>query len=112
VNRHKERWPLHVALGVGLTICAVAFVVELQRGLGGHLPAWVYVIEWPLFGAGGVYLWWRLLRDEDAPTRPPTSEPREGDDPELDAWRAYVRRVDSGSSNDPARSNGPDKGRS
>jgi hypothetical protein len=91
-----DRIRLHTALVIGLSICAVGFIVELQRGLDGHLPAWVYVIEWPLFGVGGAFVWWRLLRDEaDAslPEREP--EPSPGVDPGLDAWRDYVVRLES-----------------
>jgi hypothetical protein len=79
---------------IGLAICGAGFVVELERGLGGHLPAWVYVLEWPLFAAGGVFVWWRLLRDDIAADAP-GEEPALGDDAGLDAWRDYVGRLES-----------------
>ncbi len=97
-----DRWRLHVTLAVGLTICAVGFAVELRRGLGGHLPAWVYVAEWPAFAAIGAVMWWRLLREDDETG--PDAEPAPRvvpqpaaavDDPGLAAWEAYVARLES-----------------
>jgi hypothetical protein len=90
---------LHLALAIGLVICLVGFVVELQRGLDGHLPAWVYVLEWPLFGAGGAVVWWRLLRDDVVVDTPDHDVPV-GDDTDLDAWRDYVGRLESREASD------------
>ena len=89
-----------MTLAVGLTICLVGFAVELRRGLGGHLPAWVYVAEWPTFAIVGGVMWWRLLQDEadrepesgPEPARPVAPAPP---DPGLDAWQAYVARLES-----------------
>jgi len=83
--------------------CAAAGVFELTRALGGNELSWVYVFEWPLFGVFAVYMWWRLLHDEDATTehtstptadRPVTASPPEADDadPELAAWNGYLAR--------------------
>ena len=95
-----ERWGLHVTLAAGLSICALGVAVELHRGLDGHLPAWVYVLEWPLFAIGGAVVWWRLWHDED-PAEGPDVEPPRSDDPELESWREYVARLDSGDTTDP-----------
>jgi hypothetical protein len=102
-----DRWRLHVTLVVGLTICVVGFAVELRRGLGGHLPAWVYVAEWPAFATIGAVMWWRLLRDdEEGPGDRPASTPvprslAPDDDPGLAAWEAYVARLESGQTGEP-----------
>ena len=102
----SQRWRLHVTLAVGLTICLVGFAVELHRGLGGHLPAWVYVAEWPIFAVVGGVMWWRLLHDEvgvepdSAPGSTPAAEPP-ATDPGLEAWQAYVARLESGEHADP-----------
>ena len=78
----------------------MGFVVELLRGLDGHLPAWVYVVEWPLFGVGGVVVWWRLQHDDvEVETR--DDEPAPGADPGLDAWRDYVASLESRNTSDP-----------
>jgi hypothetical protein len=98
VPRPSDRLKLHTALAIGLAICLVGFVVELERGLDGHVPAWVYVLEWPLFAAGGVFVWWRLLRDDvavEAPKEDPPVSDGPGLDVGLDAWRDYVRRLES-----------------
>ena len=103
-----NRWPLHVTLVAGLTICAVGFTVELRRGLGGHLPAWVYVAEWPAFAVIGAVMWWRLLREDDeavvdVEAAPQTVSQPAGavDDPGLAAWEAYVARLEAGQTGDP-----------
>ena len=102
----SHRWRLHVTLAVGLTICLVGFAVELHRGLGGHLPAWVYVAEWPTFAVVGAVMWWRLLHEEvDAePVPAPTPTPvvaAQPTDPGLEAWQAYVARLESAEVVDP-----------
>jgi hypothetical protein len=95
-----------VTLAVGLTICLVGFAVELHRGLGGHLPAWVYVAEWPTFAIVGGVMWWRLLHDEAHGEPPSAPEPAQQTvatpaDPGLEAWQAYVARLESAEVVDP-----------
>jgi hypothetical protein len=95
-----------VTLAVGLTICLVGFWVELHRGLGGHLPAWVYVAEWPIFAIVGAVMWWRLLHDETSAEPGPAPDPPPGNaglptDPGLEAWQAYVARLEAGEHSDP-----------
>ena len=89
-------WKLNVALTVGLAVCVFGFVVELRRALDGNLVASVYVVEWPLFAAGGTYLWWRL-RHDDLTIAPDLDQAAmdDPDDAELRAWRAYVDRLES-----------------
>ena len=105
-RRRSQRWRLHAALVVGLTICFVGFAVELHRGLGGNLPAWVYVAEWPLFALVGSVMWWRLLHDEDADepaatTSSPPSTAVEPHDADLEAWQSYVARLEAEDRSDP-----------
>ncbi len=98
-----RRWPLHVTLIAGLALCVLGFLVELRRGIEGHLPAWVYVLEWPFFAAFGVVIWWRLLRgmqdgdqvEADQP-RPTLQAASSANDPELAAWQDYVKRFEAG----------------
>jgi hypothetical protein len=94
-EHRDDRW-LHAALAVGLSVCAVGFLVELRRGTHGHYLAWVYVFEWPFFAACGLYLWWRLRHDEDVaePSRAAQTDIA-ADDPELAAWQAHVARMES-----------------
>ena len=90
------RWRLHAALAVGLSLCTLGFTVELRRGMAGHLPAWVYVLEWPLFAVTGGVMWWRLLRDHDGQAARPTDDGPAASEPELLSWREYVARTESG----------------
>jgi hypothetical protein len=94
---------LHVALAIVVPGCVAAGGFELARALGGNTLSWVYVFEWPLFGAFAVHMWWRLLQEERAATedvRADTAD-REGADgapepddvdPELAAWNNYLAR--------------------
>jgi len=92
VGSRPRHWRLHVTLAFGLLVCVVGFTVELGRARHGHLPAWVYVVEWPLLAGCGTYLWWRLLHDTDDATPATTPDTPEiaPDDPDLAAWQAYV----------------------
>ena len=109
------KWKLHITLLAGLTLCVVAFTVEIRRAVHGHWGAWVYVVEWPIFAIFGTYVWWRLLHqgtpsDKAASAKPaetvaPTPAPTEAD-PELDAWNAYVERLrksEEGRQDEPGR---------
>src|SRR5262245_60204954 len=42
---------------------------QLQRyeGAGGSFQNLGYTLQWPVFGAFAIYLWWRLLRDASKP---------------------------------------------
>jgi hypothetical protein len=106
---------LHLTLLAGLTLCVVAFTVEIRRAVHGHWGAWVYVVEWPIFAVFGTYVWWRLLHqgetsehsdvtvfEQIAEPAAPAAEP----DPELDAWNAYVERLrksEEGRQDEPGR---------
>ena len=74
----KDAFWLHFTLTAGLVVCCGAFAFELWRALGGHAFSWMYVFEWPLFGAFAVYMWWNLLQGNDRvhrPSRQPSPEP-------------------------------------
>ncbi|MFZ0324033.1 MAG: hypothetical protein WAN48_07870 [Actinomycetes bacterium] len=98
-HRPWSQWRLHVALLVGIAVCAAGFVVELNRGMDGHLPAWAYVVEWPLFAVVGTAMWWRLVHPRPQAPPPPaaghSAEPgtTPTEDPDLLEWRRYVERL-------------------
>jgi hypothetical protein len=109
------KWKLHLTLLAGLTLCVVAFTVEIRRAVHGHWGAWVYVVEWPLFAVFGTYVWWRLLHQGETPEQSdvtvveqiaePAATAAEPD-PELDAWNAYVERLrksEEGRQDEPGR---------
>jgi hypothetical protein len=95
----KDAFWLHFTLAGGLIVCCGAFAFELWRALGGHTFSWMYVFEWPLFGAFAVYMWWNLLQGNDRvpqPSRKPSqSQAAAPPDEELEAWNRYVRLVEA-----------------
>jgi hypothetical protein len=89
---------LHAALVVGVTVSLAAGWLELGRARHGHVIAWAYTVEWPLFAVMGTYLWWRLLHGDATPPRlrrrPKTSKNSVDPlDPGLIAWHAYLDRL-------------------
>ncbi|HEX4217623.1 MAG TPA: hypothetical protein VHZ02_04595 [Acidimicrobiales bacterium] len=94
----KDAFWLHSTLVAGLVACCGAFAFELWRALGGHGFSWMYVFEWPLFGAFAVYMWWNLLQGNDRvrrPSNPPATGAAAPPDQELEAWNRYVRSVEA-----------------
>jgi hypothetical protein len=99
------RWPrhtsLHLALLAGLLLCATATTVEWRRAHEGHVAAWAYLIEWPVFAVAGGIVWWRLIHP--APNRPSvhvvadTDDDESTTDPDLIAWRNYQRQIEAAS---------------
>jgi hypothetical protein len=95
----KDAFWLHFTLTVGLIVCCGAFAFELSRALGGHAFSWMYVFEWPLFGAFAVYMWWNLLQGNDRVHRP-ADKPAQSradvpPDDGLEAWNRYTRQVEA-----------------
>ena len=110
-SRSALRYHVPWLLGVGL--CAFAGWFELTRAQDGHAIAWVYTVEWPLFGVVGTLMWWRIITNRDLdessgrPSPPMEPAPDAPPDPGLVAWQEYldtVQRDDLGSSGPTATS--------
>jgi hypothetical protein len=88
----KNTFRINFGLCLAEIICIPAFIFELERALGGNTLSWAYVFEWPMLGGYAVYMWHKLLQDErgEAPRRPVVFDQN---DPELDAWNAYLASV-------------------
>jgi len=88
----KNAFRINFGLVLAELICIPAFVIEMKRALDGNALSWAYVFEWPLLGLYAVYMWHKLRQDErgDGPRRPVIFDE---DDPELDAWNAYLATV-------------------
>lgn len=95
-------WSLHLGLFVAEAICAYAFYLELSRALSGNTLSWAYVVEWPILGAYGVYMWRKLLKQSDSPEESVTPKAEEHDS-QLTAWNDYLAQVhrDDGTKADP-----------
>jgi hypothetical protein len=95
----RDAFWLHFTLTAGLIVCCGAFAFELSRALGGHTFSWMYVFEWPLFGAFAIYMWWNLLQGNDRVRRPSNeSDPSPAPvvpDEELKAWERYVQVLEA-----------------
>ncbi len=74
-------------------ICASAFAFELSRALSGNALSWAYVFEWPILGAYAIYVWRKLLHDEDPGhfTQPTESSAEEVQ--RLHDYNDYLSRV-------------------
>ena len=88
----KTTFRISVALFLAELICISAFIFELRRALGGNTLSWAYVFEWPLLGLYAVYMWHKLRQEErgDRSRRPVVFDE---EDPQLDAWNAYLASV-------------------
>jgi hypothetical protein len=87
----KKALRVHVGLALAETICISAFVVEISRAMAGNTLSWAYVFEWPILGIYAVFMWRRLLREDDATTS--TTVPSPKDESRLDAYNEYLNQV-------------------
>lgn len=105
-SRSMRSWRLHIPVVIGVPGCFAAGWFELTRALGGREIAWVYAVEWPLYGVTGIYMWWRIwhsdLLERAAGAPPVTTRPHSAERPatapviedaELAAWQDYLARL-------------------
>lgn len=93
VSQTKKPLSLHLGLALAEIICGTAFTVELMRALNGNLLSWAYVFEWPILGTYAVYMWHKLLYEDDVrPTAVTTSD----EDAALEEFNAYLAQVHDG----------------
>jgi hypothetical protein len=87
--KHAARF--HVGLFLAEALCISAFVVEISRALSGNTLSWAYVVEWPILGSYAVYMWRKLLKDDQ--TAAPAQPSRPEDDSRLEEWNNYLASV-------------------
>jgi len=98
-EKTKRILGIYAGLLFAEVVCVSAFTLEISRALSGTTLSWAYVVEWPIFSVYAVYLWRRLLRDEQAPVTRSDDAPNETnepDDPALVAYNSYLRNVHEG----------------
>lgn len=83
---------LHVGLTVAEGICISAFVLELSRALSGNTLSWAYVVEWPVLGAYAIYMWHKLLRENET-TGSVAKQTQSPVDPRWVAFNEYLASV-------------------
>lgn len=90
----KKFLGIHLGLVLAELICASALYVELRRALGGNSLSWAYVVEWPVLGGYGVYVWRRLIKERRGlPDRELTVD--QDEDSSLDQYNDYLARLHS-----------------
>lgn len=74
----------------------------------GNLRSYAYAVEWPIFAAFVIYVWWKTVQDELHPERatprpskdraelPVNTEIDDSDDPELAEYNRYLARLNAG----------------
>jgi hypothetical protein len=81
VGRTSPRRNLYTHLTAAIVVpgCIALCWWQVSRALSGNTLSWAYVFEWPIFGAYGVFMWWKLIHEPPAGTRSepsaPSSEP-------------------------------------
>ena len=70
---------------------------QVDRALSGNTLSWAYAFEWPFFALYAIYMWWRLLHDEeeDSQRRPAAQTEEEALALErYNQWLADLNRSD------------------
>lgn len=98
------RFRVHVGLVLATVLCVPAFFFELSRALGGNTLSWAYVFEWPIFECFAIYMWWKLLHEDETPIPTDASTQEQvydsKDQAKLDAWNAYLAELAESEGND------------
>jgi hypothetical protein len=68
--------------------CVAAGWWQLARAVGGNPLSYVYVVEWPVFAAAGIFGWWALLH-----SAPSTDEERAARRAYEDAQRGRAQQA-------------------
>jgi hypothetical protein len=100
---------LHAAMLVWVAGCALAAWWQVGRALQGNQFSYLYAVEWPVFGAAGIFCWWAMLHsrapaDAGADERRVVTErarvqerlaqrTREHEGPELAAYNDYLAQL-------------------
>ena len=65
------RTPRAIAMHTTMLVVVPGFVAlfwwQVQRVRQGNALSWAYVFEWPFFIAYAVYMWWKLVHEQDVP---------------------------------------------
>jgi hypothetical protein len=100
----------HLVFLPAICFCIAAGWFELTRAENGRTIAWVYAVEWPMFGVLFGWMWWHIVTGRET-RRPSPPQPRSDrdipdDDPGLQAWKAYLDALGHDASTDRAPGSG------
>ena len=90
-SRRRDFWQLDLPLVLVLILCVTLTVVEAHRATDGIWRAWVYLVEWPLIGAGAIWIWYHYRHGAGATGA--RSERRHLFAGMADGWRARVDEI-------------------
>lgn len=91
--RTKRILGIHLGLLFAQLICVSAFVIEIERALGGNTLSWAYVFEWPIFSGYAIYMWRKLIKQEHSGIDGTPTILDDVDDQALQEFNEYLRRV-------------------
>ena len=97
MRKTKKPLSIHFGFVAAEIICCSAFILELSRALSGNTLSWAYVFEWPILSGYAVYMWRKLLRDEDSRH---LADPSPVDESNLAAYNEYLAQVHRSHHND------------
>ena len=76
---------LHATVGLLLPGFGALAWWQTTRALDGNTLSWMYVFEWPFFAAYAVFMWWKIVHEQDTsspgettPSHQPGDEPAGG----------------------------------
>ncbi len=64
---------LHCILAVCVPGFVALFLWQVDRVREGNGLSWAYVFEWPFFTGYAIYLWWKLVHEQDDPVVAPSA---------------------------------------
>lgn len=64
--RQRRILSLHLAVGVVVPGCLALTWWQITRALSGNTLSWAYVFEWPIFAGYALFVWWKLIHEEDS----------------------------------------------
>lgn len=99
---------LHLTALVVVPGCLALGWWQLHRALSGNDLSWAYTVEWPFFACYGVYMWWKLVHEQQPRATEkgaaevtkvipgPVSEPEVAEeDEELAAYNRYLAELNA-----------------
>jgi DNA-binding transcriptional regulator of glucitol operon len=78
---------LHATVVVVVTSFCLLARWQVHRALSGNTLSWAYAFEWPFFAFYAIYMWWKLLHDDDSS---PLADPTPEEQQRLEDYNRYL----------------------
>ncbi|MEH0936088.1 hypothetical protein [Micromonospora psammae] len=94
----KRLWtPAWIARHVAMVVLVGGFLAlgwwQISRAASGNTLSWAYAVEWPIFAAFVVFVWWREVRHTLRGPAAAADEPATADDAVVTAGDAASTRT-------------------